>query len=269
MTDLATAHVLVTGAASGLGRMMAERAAADGATVILWDIDAEGLAASRSLLEAGGATVHTFTCNLADRDSIAEAASATLAECGRVDVLINNAGIVSGKTLLELSDDQIELTFAVNTLALFRTTRAFLPGMIERGRGHIVTIASAGGIVGTARLTDYCSSKFAAVGFDDALRLELKQAGHPVVTTVVCPFYIDTGMFEGVRTRFPRLLPILKPQDVVERIMQAIRRDKRRVVMPWLVFTSYLARVWPVGWFDGLMSYLGINRSMDEFTGRS
>src|SRR5207247_8346795 len=137
-------------------------------------------------------------------------------------ILINNAGVVSGKGLLEISEEAIQRTFDVNTLALFWTTRAFLPGMIARDRGHVVTIASAAGIVGTSRLVDYCASKHAAVGFNEALRLELKRQGNKVVTTVVCPFYISTGMFEGVKTRFPLLLPILEPQKVADRIVDAI-----------------------------------------------
>ena len=151
-----------------------------------------------------------YACNLAERASIEAAAARTLQEHGAVDILINNAGIVDGKRLLEATDAEIERTFAVNTLALFRTVRAFLPGMLAQGAGHIVTIASASGIAAVPRLADYSASKAAAIAFDESLRLELKHDGAPVRTTVVCPFYIRTGMFEGVRTRFPLLLPIMQ-----------------------------------------------------------
>lgn len=192
-------------------------------------------------------------------------AARTLAESGAIDILINNAGIVSGKNLLDISDGEIERTFQVNTLALFWTVRAFLPSMLERDSGNIVTMASAAGLAGTAKLTDYCSSKFAAVGFDESLRLELKQQNSKVITTVVCPFYTDTGMFDGVKTRFSWLLPILKPEAVARRIVYAIQRDRRRVVMPWFVYTSWPSRLLPVDWFDALMSFFGVSRSMDEF----
>ena len=118
-------------------------------------------------------------------------------------------------------------------------------------------------------MTDYCSSKFAAVGFDESLRLELKRLNSNVVTTVVCPFYIDSEMFRGVKTRFSWLLPILKPEVVVERIVNAIQKNRRRLVMPWFVYTSWLSRLLPVSWFDALMSFFGVSRSMDEFTGRN
>jgi all-trans-retinol dehydrogenase (NAD+) len=156
----------------------------------------------------------------------------------------------------------------VNALALFWTTRAFLPGMIARDRGHVVTIASAAGIVGTSRLVDYCASKHAAVGFDEALRLELRRAGSHVKTTVVCPFYVSTGMFAGVKTRIPLLLPILDPDYVVNRIVEAVRRDRRRLILPRFVYLTWLVRILPVAVFDAVMEFFGVNKSMDEFTGR-
>ena len=204
----------------------------------------------------------------ADRESIRQAAAETFAELGTVDVLINNAGVVSGKDLLEISDEQIELTFNVNALALFWTTRAFLPAMLERNSGHIVTVASAGGIAGTAKLVDYCSSKFAAVGFDDSLRTELKSRKSKVMTTVVCPYYIDTGMFAGVSTRFPWLLPILNPDKSVSKILNAVRKNKRRLIMPWFVYTTYFMRLAPVGLSDWMLDFFGVSHSMDRFTGR-
>ena len=98
--------------------------------------------------------------------------------------------------------------------------------MKARGSGHIVTVASAAGLIGTARETDYAASKFAAVGFDEALRQELRRSAPGVRTTVVCPYYIDTGMFKGVKTRFPLLLPVLKEQEVADRVLKAVRRNQ-------------------------------------------
>src|SRR5581483_8701264 len=202
--------VLITGAASGIGRLMAQKMAREGARLVLWDIDRDGLDAFRTELSAAGYPVRSYVCNLTDRRAIAATAAQTLRD-GSVDVLVNNAGVVSGKPLLEESDEEILRTFDVNTLALFWTTRAFLPAMLARDSGHVVTIASA------ARLVDYCASKHAAVGFDESLRLELKRHAKHIQTTVVCPFYISTGMFAGVKTRLPRLLPIMDPDDVAER----------------------------------------------------
>ena len=269
MRDYAGRNVLITGAASGIGRLLAQRIAAEGGRVILWDVDAAGLERTRTELAAAGRTVAAYACNLRDRAAIAATAATTLRDRGPVDILINNAGVVSGRTLLEASDDDILRTFDVNTLALFWTTRAFLPAMMERRSGHVVTIASAAGVVGTSRLVDYCASKHAAVGFDESLRLELRRLGTKVTTTVVCPFYISTGMFEGVKTRFRLLLPILTPEYAAARILDAIRRDRRRLIMPRLVYVTWLGRLLPVRLFDAIMEFLGVNRSMDEFVGRT
>ena len=269
VSDYAGRTVLITGAASGIGRLVAQRVASAGARLILWDVDANGLERTRAELAATGRSVTAYSCNLRDRAAIAATAATTLRDAGPVDILVNNAGVVSGKTLLEAGDDDILRTFDVNTLALFWTTRAFLPAMMQRGSGHIVTIASAAGVVGTSRLVDYCASKHAAVGFDESLRLELRRLGSTIKTTVVCPFYISTGMFEGVKTRFRLLLPILTPEYAADRIVDAIRRDRPRLIMPRLVYVTWLGRLLPVRVFDAIMDFLGVNRSMDEFVGRA
>ncbi|HBZ54527.1 MAG TPA: short-chain dehydrogenase, partial [Syntrophobacteraceae bacterium] len=159
-------------------------------------------------------------------------------------------------------------TMDVNITAHFWTVRAFLPGMIQANRGHIVTIASAGGIVGASRMVDYCASKFAAFGFDEALRMEIRKNRWRIKTTVVCPYYINTGMFAGVRTRFPWLLPILEEELVAGRIMHAIQFNKKRLLMPLIVYSVWLLRLLPVVVFDWITTLLGINACMDEFRGR-
>ena len=133
----------------------------------------------------------------------------------------------------------------------------------------MVTIASAAGLVGVARQTDYSASKHAAVGFDESLRVELARTAPAIRTTVVCPYYIDTGMFDGVQTRFPKLLPILDPDDVVERIVVAIERGRARLILPPLVRIVPLARVLPPRLADRVMAFFGVNASMDHFHGRS
>jgi all-trans-retinol dehydrogenase (NAD+) len=254
--------VLITGAASGLGRSMARLMADRGARIVAWDLDAGRLDMLVGELKAPG---HSWAVvDVSDRAAVSEAAR----RVGAIDVLVNNAGIVSGKRLLEASDEQIQKTMCVNTLALFWTTRAFLPEMIRRGTGHVVTVASAAGLVGVAGLVDYTASKFAAVGFDDALRSELRRTAPGVRTTVVCPYFINTGMFDGVRTRFPLLLPILDETTVARRIVRAVEHDRARLVMPLLVRIVPLMRMLPVPVFDAIAAFLGLDRGMDHFRGR-
>ena len=269
MTEVAGRHILVTGGASGIGRRVAHRLAALGGRVSVWDIRRQALDAVVSELEKGGPEpARGFVCDVSRREEVYRVAEETRAAGGPVDILVNNAGVVSGRPLLELPDDQIEATFAINTLALFWTTKAFLPAMVVRGRGHLVTIASASALIGVAKLSDYAASKWAAMGFDESLRAELRNTAPALRTTVVCPYYVDTGMFRGVKSRFPRLLPILREDDVAARIVRAVQSDQRQLILPPLARLVPLMRMLPVGAFDWIASFLGINASMDAFEGR-
>lgn len=263
-TGLSGSTVLITGGGSGLGRRMALEAARRGARVVIWDVSADGCRKVRDEILSAGGSAEAQTVNVADKEAVQSAAAVP----GPVDVLINNAGVVTGKLLLDAADEDIERTFNVNVLALYWVTRAFLPGMIARGRGTVVTVASAAGLVGVARQTDYSASKFAAFGFNESLRAELRAGKADINTLAVCPYYIDTGMFDGVRTRFPRLLPILKEEAVAARTLDAIESGRQKLVLPPLVNLVPAARLLPVGAFDRLMDVLGINRTMDRFTGR-
>jgi len=262
--------VLITGGASGIGRRMALDLAQKGAVLVIWDIHQERLDETvEELSNVGAHRAHGFVCDISNRQEVYTTASKVKEAVGDVDILINNAGIVSGKSILEIEDEKIEATFGVNTLALFWTAKAFLPGMLKRNHGHIVTIASSAGLVGVSKLTDYCASKWAAVGFDESLRMELRSTSPGVKTTIVCPFFIDTGMFDGVKSRFARLLPILSEEEATRRIIKAVSKEQPRLIMPALVSIVPVVRALPVWFFDKTADILGINMSMDEFQGRS
>jgi len=268
MTTISTRHALITGGACGIGRLVARRMAAMGAEITLWDLDAAALDATVAELQASGGRAHGHVCDVSDREAVADVAARVLEETGPVDILMNNAGVVSGAYLLDLTDEQIERTFKVNVMSMYWTTRAFLPAMIERRSGHIVTVASAAGLIGTRKETDYAASKFAAVGFNESLRMELRLLAPGVKTTVFCPYYIDTGMFAGVRTRFPLLLPILKQEKAADRIVRAVQMNRAQVLMPWMVRTLPAMRLLPVPAFDALADFFGVNACMDDFVGR-
>ncbi|MFH1468610.1 MAG: SDR family oxidoreductase [Pseudomonadota bacterium] len=269
MSRFEGSRTLITGGAAGIGRLLALEAARRGAEVIVWDLAEEAMARTVAEITAlGQRPAHGYRCDVGDRAQVYAVAEQVVEEVGPVDILVNNAGVVSGKTFLELPDERIELTFRVNTLALFWTTKAFLPGMMRRDRGHVVTVASAAGWIGVKGLADYSASKFAAVGFDESLRQELKANAPGVHTTVVCPYYIDTGMFEGVKTRFPAILPILEPEKVALEIADAIARNRTRLMLPPIVYSVPLLRGLPLRAFDRVANVLGINASMEEFKGR-
>jgi len=260
--------VVITGAATGMGRLLALGAARKGARhVALWDVDRAGLAGVKKDIAALGVDTSTATVDVTDHVAVSRAAKKTLSTAGRVDVLINNAGVVFGKELLDLTPENITTTFGVNTLALYWTTRAFLPGMLVSDHGRIVTIASAAGFAGVAKQTDYSASKHAAVGFTESLRAELRAKNSSVTTLTVCPYYVNTGMFDGVKSGSP-LLPIQEPGPTVDRILDAIESTRREILLPPMVWSVRLFRLFPARWFDALADLFGINRSMATFRGR-
>lgn len=266
---------LITGAASGIGRLMALRLAKEGATIVIWDMnDVDAAKVAQEIVAAGGKAA-SYKVNVADRHNVYACAREVLEKFGQVDILINNAGIVSGKKLFEADDARSELTIAVNTTALLWTTKAFLPKMMERKKGHVVTIASNAGRVGLAGMTDYSASKFGAVGFAESLRSEMRYACPEIMTTMVCPGYIATGMFKGaqMRSTIPAmdpivnlLMPVLEPEYVADKVITAIKRNQTILVMPKFAYLSWLFRaILPTSQLDLAMDILGVSRSMDKF----
>ncbi|GAA0434743.1 SDR family oxidoreductase [Leifsonia naganoensis] len=287
--------MLITGAASGMGRLYAERAVREGArAVVLWDRDAAALTALTDALRAeilAGRTaaawgapprspssaagtpvtsVHPYFLDLGELGAIAQSAQAVRRELGGIDVLVNNAGIVRGKYFWEHDNgDDTRPTMQVNALAPMYVTREFLPGMIESDReARIVNIASAAGTLSNPRMSVYAASKWAVIGWSDSVRLELEQQGfgHVKVTTVA-PSYIDTGMFEGARG--PLLTPVLTPEYVVDKVWKAMLAGRPMLMLPWSVgFARLLKGVLPTRAWDAVADRLGVYHSMDLFTGR-
>ena len=260
------ARVLVTGGGSGFGRLLACGAAQRGASeVIVWDISAARGQATVDVIADHDCYAKAMTVDVTDQAAVVDAAESV----GTVDILINNAGVVSGRELLETQASSIERTLQVNLLSLFWVTRAFLGAMVRNDHGRVVTVASAAGLIGPARMTDYSASKFGAFGFNEALRNELRQQGSSVSTLIVAPYYMSTGMFDGVTTRFPALLPILRPTYVAAATLNAVESSRSVLVMPWFVNSLPLLRVLPVKLADAMADFFGINHGMDEFQGRT
>ena len=268
MSIIANKNVLITGGASGIGKKLAYLMAIEGAHIVIWDINRKHLDEVTNAIKSRGYAATGYYCDVSDKEQIEVTAQKVKAEIGKIDILVNNAGVVFGKSYWEYSDEEIQKTIKINLMAHLWTIKAFLPEMRQSNSGHIVTIASSAGITGVANLSVYSVSKFANFGLDESLRQEFQKAGLDIKTTVVCPYFIDTGMFKGVKSRFSFLLPILKENRVARRIFNAIKKDKSRVVMPLLVYTVWLLRLVPVKIYDFVSNMLGVNASMDEFTGR-
>merc|ERR1712130_836019 len=266
--DISGQVVLVTGGGSGIGRLMCQRFARLGAIVVTWDINTAGNNETVEMVKKEGHRAFAFTVDMSNKEAIYSAAKETKEEVGPVTILVNNAGIVSGNTVLDTPDVKIIKTFEVNVFAHFWTIKAFLPDMIASKSGHIVNVASLAGHAGTNKLVDYCSSKFAAVGLDEAFRVELFVQGHSdyIKTTVVCPYYISTGMFAGVQSK---LIPILEPEFVADNVISAVLTNKQIVLLPWWSYMLIaLKAVMTEQAFMKLSQAFGFNCSMDQFQGR-
>lgn len=270
--SLSNATVLITGAAMGMGKMYAHLAVQDHAAhVILWDINAESLAAAVAELGGKGSVIHSYVVDVSKLEDIEAAAEKVRTEVGTPDILINNAGIVRGKYFWEHDQrSDIAATMAINALALMHITREFLPAMIDGGRtSRIVNVASAAGLLANPRMSVYSSSKWAAIGWSDSLRLELKQAGHHhIKVTTFCPSYIKTGMFEGARG--PLMTPLMEPAAVTERLWRAMKEGTPMLMMPWTVKLSTALRgILPIAAWDVVAERVfGVYKSMEHFTGR-
>ena len=265
MTDWSTSTSLITGAGRGMGRGLCLTALAAGGDVVAWDLDADALTELGAAAEGLPGNLRVRTVDVTDRAEVLEAAMSE----GGIDILVNNAGVTGKERLVDEDPRVIERVMAVNAMALFWTTQAFLPHMIESNRGHIVTLASAAGMVPLSQAVAYTASKHAAVGFHEALRQEMRGTASGINFTLVTPFYVNTGMFAGANTRFPSLLPIVDEADAVAAITSAVAHNRTRLTMPGIARASYLYRLLPTVVSDFLLDQLGINGSMTNFRGRS
>lgn len=265
---LKNTNILITGGASGIGRIMGRMALERGANhLIIWDINKTNIDATIEELSPLG-KVNGYIVDVANNSVVKAAYKQVCEDCGKVDILINCAGIItSNKTFDQLTEEEIVRTMNINTLAPMFVANAMLPDMLKRECGHICTIASAGGMLGNPRMSVYGASKWGAIGWSESLRIELNKMRKGVRVTTVAPYYIKTGMFDGVKSR---IIPILAPEYVARKVLNAIERNKSFRGIP---FGYHFIRFWqaflPVRVFDWFFGdVIGIYHSMDKFTGR-
>tara|TARA_Y100000782_G_C10189462_1_gene269712 strand:- start:27435 stop:28241 length:807 start_codon:yes stop_codon:yes gene_type:complete len=266
MTTFRNKRVLITGGASGIGKIMGRMALEKGAELIIWDINPDGLQTTVEEFSALG-KVYSYVVNVALLSEIEQVAQRVKNEVGNVDILINNAGIVVGKYFHEHCAEDIQRTMDINSNALMYIAQQFLPNMLENNSGHICNIASSAGLISNPKMAVYAASKWAVIGWSDSLRLEMKKLRKNVGITTVTPYYINTGMFDGVKS----IVPILKPEKAAQKIIRGIERNKTFVSMPWGVHFVRLAQgLLPIKLFDWIVGDLmGIYTTMDQFKGRS
>jgi len=270
MSEIRGTNVLVTGGANGIGKLMALKCLQEGvANLVIWDINEENLRKTQKEFSSKGyKNITTFVVDVANVDDIERAATEVLLEIGNIDILFNNAGIVAGKqTFWEYSARDIEKTIAVNVNGVMHVTRVFLKDMINQRRGHIVNIASASSYIPLPHGSVYASSKWAVLGWSESLRLELEEEGGDLHVTTVCPSYIDTGMFKGVKA--PLFFPLLEPEETANRVIQSLKKNEIMLILPdTLNLLPILKGVFPTGIFNKVANFLGVYTSMNSFEGR-
>lgn len=262
-------RVLITGAAAGIGRAVAERLGARGAELILTDRDEGPLSAATAAIRRAGSTAEHQVLDVTSGASILQVRDAIHSRGGPIDVLVNNAGVVFGGAFGDVPLRKHLDTFAVNVLGLVSVTHAFLDDLVARPQAHLVNVASAAGLTAVPFASTYASSKWAVVGFSESIRLELARQGHRHVrVTTVCPLYVSTGLFEGARP--PLFTSMLTPAQLADEIVEGVERDQVFVRTPWLVkLVPFLNGVLPTGLADFLSTALGAAGSMEQWTGRT
>lgn len=265
---LRDAVVVITGGASGIGCIMGRMALEKGAKALaIWDINQENLdrvVAQHSRL----GRVQGYRVDVSDYQAVQQTYAATVADLGQVDILINNAGVVTtNKTFDQNTQQDIDRTININTIAPMYVALAMLPDMIQRDRGHICNIASAAGLLSNPRMSVYAASKWATMGWSDSVAIELREQKSHVRVTTLAPYYINTGMFDGVQSRF---FPILDPEKTSRRILWAIEHNTRFRGIPFSFrFTRLMQGIMPMAMVDWVFgSVFGIYHTMDHFTGR-
>lgn len=266
--NIAGKTVLITGGASGIGRLMGGICLEKGAAnLVIWDVNPDNIRKTEDEFKAGK-RVWSYIVNCADAEAVEAAYSKVKEEVGEVDVLINCAGIVRGNNTFDKQTvKDINLTMDVNATAPMLVALQALPDMIKRDSGCVCNIASAAGMLGVPKMSVYCASKWAVIGWTESMRIELKMAGSKVKVMSVAPYFINTGMFDGVQSK---IFPILKPEKVAAKVIRAIEKGKSFKGIP---FPFHFIRFWqgvlPLSVFDFVFGKcFGVYSVMDHFTGR-
>ena len=242
MQDFSGRVAAITGAASGIGRALAEQLADAGCHLALSDIDEAGLAETVSRCEGRGVKVTATRVDVADRDAVIAWAEQVVAEHGKVNLVFNNAGVAVGFSVASMSYDDLDWLLGINLGGVLNGTKAFLPHLEASGEGHIVNVSSVFGLIGVPTQSAYNAAKFGVRGFTEALRLELKIERSPVSCTVVHPGGVKTNIARSARMdaaaaggRDPvagfEKIARTSPEAAAAAILGAVRKDKRRVVI--------------------------------------
>ncbi|MHA3701774.1 SDR family NAD(P)-dependent oxidoreductase [Jatrophihabitans sp. YIM 134969] len=244
MTTLQNKVVAITGAGSGIGRALALGAAGKGALLALSDRDAAGLAETADLVRAARPKVRLRTdeVDVSNESLVRDWASAVAEDFGRVNVIINNAGVAFSGDVAESTLKDLEWVMGVNFFGVVHGTTAFLPHLVASGEGHVVNISSLFGLLATPSQSQYTAAKFAVRGWTETFREEMLISGSPVKVTCVHPGGIKTGIARNGRAAegldpvqiaafFDKKLAKMEPEQAAAIIIRGIEKNKPRVLV--------------------------------------
>ena len=242
MKTLKDKVVVITGAGSGIGRALAVECAGRGSLLALSDIDEAGLAETVELVKQHGAEVRSDRLDVADRDAFATYAAAVAEQFGRVNVVVNNAGVALAGDVADLSYEDMEWIVGINFWGVVHGTKEFLPHLIASGDGHLVNISSLFGLISMPGQSLYNATKYAVRGLSESVREEMLIAGHDVGVTVVHPGGIKTAIARSGRVvgradpaaaarLFDQKLAKMTPDRAAEIIVRAVLKNQARCLV--------------------------------------
>lgn len=223
-TNLSGQTSLVTGAAQGLGRCIAQTLAAAGAKVACIDINAESLAETVADIRAAGGVAEPLACDVTQSDRVGEVVDQVVAMWGKLDILVNNAGVTRDNVLIRMKDEQWDLVLNINLRGTFLFTRAAARPMMKARRGRIINVASVSGLMGNPGQVNYSASKAGVIGLTRTVACEL--ASRNITVNAVAPGFIATDMtaklgdetLAAIRKEIP-LGRLGEPQDVADAVL--------------------------------------------------
>ena len=266
MTQFKNKTILITGGASGIGKIMSRLSLEKNAKVIIWDINTQNIENTLKELNPLG-NISSYVVDVSNLIQIQEASKKTKDKHGNIDVLINNAGIVVGKYFHKHTAEEIEKTMMINANAPMHVTTNFLSEMIDQNSGHICNIASSASLLANPKMSVYAASKWSVLAWSDSLRLEIKQLNKNIKVTTILPYYINTGMFDGVKSR----IPILDAEKTALTIIKSIEKNKKIITIPWWIyrFTRFGQTIMSVNLFDWFAGkVMGIYKTIGDFKGK-
>lgn len=233
---------VITGAGSGIGAALALELARRGARLALSDVDSAAVAKTAAGCEGLGAEAVPFTLDVSDRAAVYAHADEVRSHFGTVNLVVNNAGVALGGDVIDMSWEDFEWLMNIDFWGVAHGTKAFLPALVESGDGHLVNISSVFGLVGVPGQSAYNAAKFAVRGFTEALRQEMRIAGHPVGVTCVHPGGIKTNIVKfargmddmgdpETRSKAFQRFAVTKPTRAANVILAGVEKNKPRVLI--------------------------------------